>query len=75
MSSFWQNIRSIPQKLLKHVNVFDKVNKMPYGCLLNMAPHNIYSIKINVRTMTLADIIYVKMGKTPLNIGTKNLGT
>ena len=34
----------------------DKVNRSPYGCLLNMPPREAYSITGHVHTMTIADI-------------------
>ena len=43
-------------KILKHANVLAKVNKMPWGYLHNMAPHDAYSIPIHVRTVTLAEM-------------------
>ena len=43
-------------KILKHVNVLAKVNKPPYGILLNMIPNDSYSIPIHIRKMTVADI-------------------
>ena len=42
--------------ILKHVNVLDKVNKLSYGRLHHMKPHDSYSISIHVRTVTLAEI-------------------
>ena len=42
--------------ILKHANVLAKVNKSPWGRLLNMMPHDANSIPIHVRTMTLVDI-------------------
>ena len=42
--------------ILKHANVLDKANKLPYGRLLNMTPNYAYSITIYVRKMTLPDI-------------------
>ena len=49
-----------PTTLLKNVDVLAKVNKLPYGHLLNLTPHDAYSITIHVRTMTLADISHEK---------------
>ena len=46
--------------ILKHVNILAKANKSLYGCLLNMTPHDAYSIKINMNTMTLTDINHKK---------------
>ena len=43
-------------KILKHGNVLDKVNKLPYGHLHNMTPHDAYIITIHISTVTLADI-------------------
>ena len=45
-------------KILKHVNVLDKINKSSYGYLPNMTPPDAYSIKIHVGTVTLAEIIH-----------------
>ena len=42
--------------ILKHANILAKVNKSPYGHLHNMTPHDVYSITIHVRKMTLADM-------------------
>ena len=42
--------------ILKHVNLLDKINKTPYVRLLNMTPHDAYSITIHVRTMNMSDI-------------------
>ena len=42
--------------ILEHANDLAKVNKYTYGCLPSMAPHENYSIKIHVLTVTLADI-------------------
>ena len=42
--------------ILKYSNVLAKVNKSPYGCLLNMMPHDATSITIRVHTITLSDI-------------------
>ena len=42
--------------ILKHVNVWAKVNEFPYGNLHNMTPHDAYSSTIQVHTMNLADI-------------------
>ena len=47
-------------KKLKHTNVSDKVNKSPYVRLINMNPHDAYSITIHVRTTTLAEISHKK---------------
>ena len=50
-------------KIFKHVNVLAEVNKFPYGRLLNMTPHDAYSITIHIRTMNLANIIHEKSSK------------
>ena len=42
--------------ILKLINFLDKVNKLPYKCLLNMMPREAYSIKTYVRTTNLAYI-------------------
>ena len=42
--------------ILKHVNVWAKVNKSPLARLQNMTPHDAYSITINVRKMTISYI-------------------
>ena len=42
--------------IIKHANVLAKVNKLPWGHLQNVKPHDAYSIPIHVLTMTLADI-------------------
>ena len=42
--------------ILKHANVLAKVNKSPYGHLINNQSHDAYSITIHARTMKLADI-------------------
>ena len=39
------------------MDILDKVNKSPYGSLLNMTPHEAYSIKIHVCTMTIVSIL------------------
>ena len=41
---------------LKHAIFLDKENKLPYGNLHNMTPHDACSIVIHVRTMKLAGI-------------------
>ena len=41
---------------LKHDNILDKVDKLPWGGLLKMMSHEAYSIQIHVCTMTLANI-------------------
>ena len=41
--------------ILKHANVLDKVNKLPYVSLLNMIPNDAYSITIHVLTITILD--------------------
>ena len=46
---------------LKHVNILDKVNKFPFVRLLNMTPHNTYSITTHLRTMT---ILYISHEQT-----------
>ena len=40
--------------ILKHENVLDKVNKLPYACLHHMAPHDAYSITIQLHKITIA---------------------
>ena len=42
--------------ILQHANVLAKVNKSPDVWLLNMTPHDTYSVTIIVRTIILADI-------------------
>ena len=42
--------------ILKNENVLAKVNKLPWGSLLHMTPHDSYSITIHVRTMATLDI-------------------
>ena len=42
--------------ILEHANFLAKVNKSPQIHLHNITPHDDYSIKIHVRTVTLADI-------------------
>ena len=42
--------------ILIHMNVLAKVNKSPWRRLLNMTPHDTYSIPIHVHTMNLTDI-------------------
>ena len=42
--------------MIKHANVLAKVNKSPYGNLLNMTQQDTYSITIQVCTMNLEDI-------------------
>ena len=44
----------------KHVDVLDKVNKLPYMCLLYMTPHDSYIIKIHVCTMNISVISHDK---------------
>ena len=39
-------------KILKHANIFAKVNKSPYVRLQNMIAHEACSITTHVRTMT-----------------------
>ena len=46
--------------ILKHANILDKVNKSPYMSLLNMTPHDAYSITIHVRTMSISEISHDK---------------
>ena len=41
--------------ILKRANVLDKVNKLPYGRLLNMPSHDAYSITMHLRTMSLVE--------------------
>ena len=42
--------------ILKHANFLVKVNKLPWGCLHNIPPHDSYSIKIHLCTVNLSDI-------------------
>ena len=49
---------------LKHANVLDKVNKSPILRLLNMTPHDTYSITIYIHKMTKLDIIYKQKEQT-----------
>ena len=49
--------------ILKHANVLANINKSPWGRLLDMTPHDTYSIPIHGRTMTLVDINHKKRGK------------
>ena len=52
-----ENFHEYPSiKILKRVNVLAKVNKPYYVRLLNMTPHDTYSIPIHVHTMNLTDI-------------------
>ena len=44
--------------ILEHANFLAKVNKSPEEHLHNITPHDDYSIKIDVRTVTLEDIIH-----------------
>ena len=48
----------ISTKILKHTNILTKVNNLPYVSLLDMMPYGAYSITINVRTMTILEIIH-----------------
>ena len=43
-------------KKMRHANDLAKLNKLPWGWLNNMTPHDTYSITIHVRTLTLAEI-------------------
>ena len=54
--------------ILKYVNVLAKVNNSPQGSLLNMTPHDNYSITIHVRTMTISEISHEQKNKIPLSI-------
>ena len=42
--------------MVNHAIFLAKVNKFPYVNLLNMTPHDIYSITIHIGTMAIADI-------------------
>ena len=44
--------------ILKNVNILAKVNKSPSGRFHNSIARDTYIITINVRTVTLVDIIY-----------------
>ena len=46
--------------ILKHANILAKVNKFPYESLINMTPHDAYSIIIHERKMTISDISHGK---------------
>ena len=52
--------------ILKNANILDKVNKYPYGRLLNVTPCYIYSIPIHVLKTTLADISKKQKEKIPI---------
>ena len=41
---------------IKHANILDNVNKVPYGCLPNMTPHDAYSITTHLHKVNLAEI-------------------
>ena len=55
---------AIPEKYKKypsttiptHVNVLAKLHKLPHVRLLNMMPHDDYSITIHIHTMTMSNI-------------------
>ena len=51
--------------ILKHSDILAKVNKLPYGRLPYMTPHDAYIIKTHVSTVTLADISHKKRSKIP----------
>ena len=53
--------------ILKHAKVLAKVNKSPYERLLNMTPHETYSITAHVHTMTISDISHKKRSKIMLS--------
>ena len=38
--------------ILNHSNILSKVNKLPCRCLLQITPHDAYSITIHVLTVT-----------------------
>ena len=42
--------------ILKHANVLAKLNKMPHVRLLNITPHDPFSITIHVYAMTISGI-------------------
>ena len=42
--------------IIKYENVLAKVNKLSYVHLLNMKPHDAYSITTHVRKITISDI-------------------
>ena len=42
----------------KHVNVLAKVDRPPYGCLLNTTTHDACSIAMYIHKITLANIIH-----------------
>ena len=42
--------------ILKYANVLAKVNKLPYGCLLNTTRHDAKTITMHICTMNLTDI-------------------
>ena len=42
--------------ILKHVDFLDELNILPYVRLLDIMPHDAYSITIHIRTMTILDI-------------------
>ena len=46
--------------ILRHEDVWDKVNKLPYGHLQNITPHAAWIITIQVSKMTLAEISHKK---------------
>ena len=54
-------------RILKHVNVLDKLNKLSWGSLHHMIPHDACSIPIHIRTVILADIHHKKRSKIPLS--------
>ena len=51
--------------ILKHSDTLAKVNKLPYGRLPYMTPHDAYIIKTHISTVTLADISHKKRSKIP----------
>ena len=46
--------------ILKHLNVLDKVTKPPYEFLIDMMPHDPYSIPIHVRIINISYISHKK---------------
>ena len=51
--------------ILKHANIFAKVNKSPYGRLHNMTTHDANSITIHICTLTIDENSNKKGNKTP----------
>ena len=52
--------------ILKHVNVLAGADNLPWGQLPNMTPHDTCSIRINVRTSTVKDIIHKQKEQNPI---------